>query len=105
MHTDPILFEQRGPIALLTLNRPDTRNALSGEAMFAAFEQLFARLNADLGIRAAVLTGAGSAFCSGGNVAEMRDRTGMFAGSPLTARSSQSRQRPASSMYPASTSA
>jgi enoyl-CoA hydratase/carnithine racemase len=82
MHSEPILFEQRGPIALLTLNRPDTRNALSGEAMFAAFEQLFARLNADLGIRAAVLTGAGSAFCSGGNVAEMRDRTGMFAGSP-----------------------
>lgn len=82
MNTDPILFERRGPIALLTLNRPDTRNTLSGEAMFAAFEDLFAQLNADLQIRAAVLTGAGSAFCSGGNVAEMRDRTGMFAGSP-----------------------
>ena len=82
MNTDPILFERRGPIALLTLNRPDTRNALSGEAMFAAFEDLFAQLNADLQIRAAVLTGAGSAFCSGGNVAEMRNRTGMFAGSP-----------------------
>jgi len=81
-HNDPILFEQRGNIALLTLNRPDTRNALSGEAMFAAFEDLFARMNADMSIRAAVLTGAGSAFCSGGNVAEMRDRTGMFAGSP-----------------------
>jgi len=38
-------------------------------------------MNADLSIRAAVLTGAGSAFCSGGNVAEMRDRTGMFGGS------------------------
>ena len=82
MHTDPILFEQRGHVALLTLNRPETRNALSSEAMFAAFEQLFARLNADLHIRAAVLTGAGSAFCSGGNVAEMRDRTGMFGGTP-----------------------
>ena len=82
MHNEPILFEQRGHVALLTLNRPDTRNALSGEAMFAAFEDLFARLNADLQIRAAVLTGAGSAFCSGGNVAEMRDRAGMFAGSP-----------------------
>jgi 2-(1,2-epoxy-1,2-dihydrophenyl)acetyl-CoA isomerase len=81
-NTDPILFEQRGHVALLTLNRPDTRNALSGEDMFAAFEQLFERLNADLEIRAAVLTGAGSAFCSGGNVAEMRDRAGMFGGSP-----------------------
>ena len=80
--TDPILFEQRGHVAVLTLNRPETRNALSGEAMFAAFEQLFERIDADLGIRSAVLTGAGSAFCSGGNVAEMRERTGMFAGAP-----------------------
>ncbi|MBI3368106.1 MAG: crotonase/enoyl-CoA hydratase family protein [Burkholderiales bacterium] len=80
--SEPILFERLGAVALLTLNRPDTRNALSGEAMFAAFEQAIDRLNADLGIRAAVLTGAGSSFCSGGNVAEMRDRAGMFAGSP-----------------------
>ena len=79
---EPIRLEQRGHVALLTLNRPDTRNALSGEAMFAAFEQTFAALNADLNVRVAILTGAGSAFCSGGNVAEMRDRSGMFAGSP-----------------------
>jgi len=82
MSNDPILIERRDHVALLTLTRPDTRNALSGEAMFAAFEQLFERLNGDMNIRAAVLTGAGSAFCSGGNVAEMRDRTGMFGGSP-----------------------
>jgi enoyl-CoA hydratase/carnithine racemase len=79
---DPILVERRGHVALLTLNRPDTRNALSGEAMFAAFEQTFAELNADMGVRVAILTGAGTAFCSGGNVAEMRERSGMFAGSP-----------------------
>ena len=79
---EPIRIEHRGHIALLTRNRPDTRNALSGEAMFAAFEQTFAALNADLNVRVAILTGAGSAFCSGGNVAEMRDRSGMFAGSP-----------------------
>lgn len=82
MNKDPILCEVRGHVALLTLNRPDTRNALSGEDMFAAFEQQFERLNSDLSIRAAVLTGAGSAFCSGGNVAEMRERNGMFGGSP-----------------------
>jgi 2-(1,2-epoxy-1,2-dihydrophenyl)acetyl-CoA isomerase len=78
----PILFERRGAVALLTLNRPATRNALDGEAMYAAFETLVEQLNADLGLRAAVLTGAGSAFCSGGDVAKMRDRAGMFAGSP-----------------------
>jgi enoyl-CoA hydratase/carnithine racemase len=78
----PILQQRHGHVAVLTLNRPETRNALSGEAMFAAFEQLFAEIDADTGVRAAVLTGAGSAFCSGGNIAEMRERTGMFGGSP-----------------------
>lgn len=80
--TPPILFEQIGAVAVLTLNRPETRNALSGEELFSAFEQLFERLNGDLSIGAAVLTGAGSAFCSGGNVADMRHRIGMFAGMP-----------------------
>lgn len=82
MNEAPLLLEMKGHVAVLVLNRPDTRNALSGETMFAAFEQLFARLNQDHRVRAAVLTGAGSAFCSGGNVAEMRDRTGMFGGTP-----------------------
>ena len=82
MKSDFLLIERRGPVAVLTVNRPDTRNALSGEECFGAFEQVFAALNDDTSVRAAVLTGAGSAFCSGGNVAEMRDRTGMFGGSP-----------------------
>lgn len=92
---EPLLITRRGHTALVTLNRPDTRNALSGEDMFAAFEALVDKLNADLSVRAAVLTGAGSAFCSGGNVAEMRDRTGMFAGSPeeITERYRQGIQR------------
>lgn len=77
----PLLITKQGNIALITLNRPDTRNALSGEDMFAAFESLVDELNGDFTVRAAILTGAGTAFCSGGNVAEMRDRTGMFAGS------------------------
>ncbi|WP_066258500.1 crotonase/enoyl-CoA hydratase family protein [Hydrogenophaga flava] len=92
---EPLLITRRDHIALITINRPDTRNALSGEAMFAAFESLVDKLNADLSVRAAVLTGAGSAFCSGGNVAEMRDRTGMFAGTPdeITERYRQGIQR------------
>jgi enoyl-CoA hydratase/carnithine racemase len=95
MKNPPLLITRRGHIALITLNRPDTRNALSGEDMFAAFESLVDNLNADLSVRAAVLTGAGTAFCSGGNVAEMRDRTGMFAGPPeeITERYRQGIQR------------
>jgi len=78
----PILVRREGHVAILTLNSPDTRNALSGEALFSAFEQIFAALNDDLSVRAAILTGAGSAFSSGGNIAEMRDRQGMFGGTP-----------------------
>jgi enoyl-CoA hydratase/carnithine racemase len=82
MTSEPILLEMRGHVAVLTLNRPHTRNALSGEEMFAAFERLFEQINLDMQIRAVVLTGAGTAFCSGGNVAEMRDKSGMFGGDP-----------------------
>jgi enoyl-CoA hydratase/carnithine racemase len=95
MNNPPLLITRRDHVALIVINRPDTRNALSGDAMFAAFETLVDGLNADLSVRAAILTGAGSAFCSGGNVAEMRDRTGMFAGSPeqITERYRQGIQR------------
>lgn len=80
--SEPILLEKHGAVALLTLNRPETRNALCGEDIFGAFGELFERLNADTSIGAAVLTGSGTAFCSGGNVAEMHRKTGMFAGTP-----------------------
>lgn len=82
MNTPFLQTERHGAVVLLTLDRPETRNALSGEVCFADFERVFQELNADLSVRAAVLTGAGTAFCSGGNVAEMRDRTGMFGGTP-----------------------
>jgi enoyl-CoA hydratase/carnithine racemase len=93
--TTPLLITRHGHTSLVMLNRPDTRNALSGEDMFAAFESLVDELNKDLSVRAVVLTGAGTAFCSGGNVAEMRDRSGMFAGSPeeITERYRQGIQR------------
>jgi 2-(1,2-epoxy-1,2-dihydrophenyl)acetyl-CoA isomerase len=78
----PLLWEQSGHVVTLTLNRPEKRNALTGQKMFAAFEEAFERLNADLSVRVAILTGAGKAFCAGGDVKEMRDRAGMFGISP-----------------------
>jgi enoyl-CoA hydratase len=59
-----LLVERRGPVALVTLNRPEKRNALSVE-LRRAIAAAFADLGADAGVAAAVLTGAGSAFCSG----------------------------------------
>ncbi len=73
-------FDRHDPIVTLTLDDPATRNALAGDDLFAAFEDAVARINAAPEVRAVILTGAGPAFCSGGNVREMRDKTGMFAG-------------------------
>lgn len=65
---DEILLEQRGHIALITLNRPEARNALSGEGMVARLVEILERINADESVRCAILTGAGKAFCAGGDV-------------------------------------
>jgi enoyl-CoA hydratase len=53
-------------VALVTLDNPDMRNAMSDE-MTAAWGSAMAELAADRSLRAVVVTGAGSAFCSGGN--------------------------------------
>lgn len=75
-------IERLGPVLVLTLDDPATRNALHGDALFRDFEDVVAMANADLDIRAVVLTGAGLAFCSGGNVRDMHERKGMFGGTP-----------------------
>ena len=80
--TAPILFEQSGHVVTLTLNRAEKRNALSGDDLFAAFEDHFQRINNDLSVRAVILTGAGKTFCAGGDVKEMRDKQGIFGGAP-----------------------
>ena len=78
-----LTVERRGRIALLTLNRPDSRNALSGAEDGAEFVRICAELNRDDGARCMVLTGAGSAFSAGGDVKAMRDRAGPHGAPPL----------------------
>ncbi len=82
---DPVRYEQEGRIVVLTLNRPDRRNALDEdvvEALVAACE----RMNRDLSVSCAILTGAGPGFCAGGNVKDMHAKTGLFGGSSADAR-------------------
>ncbi|WP_182345924.1 crotonase/enoyl-CoA hydratase family protein [Tomitella gaofuii] len=86
MSDSPLLIERDGHVVIWTLNAPETRNPISEPDMVAALEDAVAQADADSSIRAAVLTGAGSAFSSGGNVKHMRDRTGMFGGSPAELR-------------------
>jgi 2-(1,2-epoxy-1,2-dihydrophenyl)acetyl-CoA isomerase len=61
-------------VATLTMNRPEARNALTG-AMQAALSEALPRLAADRSVRAVVLTGAGGAFCAGGDVKGFAART------------------------------
>lgn len=58
-----------GPIAILTLNRPDRRNALS-RALMRELEEQLDRAGHDPKVRAVVLTGAGTVFCAGMDLKE-----------------------------------
>lgn len=80
-----VRYEQDGPLALLTLDRPDARNAYS-EAMCEQLVAALDRADGDEAVRCAILTGAGSAFHAGGDVKAMRERSGMFAGDPAELR-------------------
>jgi 2-(1,2-epoxy-1,2-dihydrophenyl)acetyl-CoA isomerase len=61
-----VLYQRRDGIATLTLNRPETLNAMN-EAMMGEFERLLLEVEADATVRVVVLTGAGRAFSSGGD--------------------------------------
>jgi methylglutaconyl-CoA hydratase len=66
-----VRYELTPPAAVLTINRPDKRNALS-RALIAALTDAFRRAAADSAAWAVVLTGAGSAFCAGMDLDELR---------------------------------
>jgi enoyl-CoA hydratase/carnithine racemase len=84
--SDFLLKSRDGPVAVWTLNRPEQLNAFSRPEDMYAFEDACEEVRADPSIRVVVLTGAGSAFCAGGDVKAMRDRTGIFEGSPYQLR-------------------
>ena len=65
-----VLVDRRPPIAVVTLNRPDVRNALSFSLM-AELAAAFAELERDAEVRAIVLTGAGQVFAAGADIAEL----------------------------------
>jgi enoyl-CoA hydratase/carnithine racemase len=62
--SDPVLYEVEGPIATLTLNRPERLNAISGP-MLATLSERLLEADRDPAVRVIVLTGAGRGFCSG----------------------------------------
>lgn len=71
--SDPVLESRVGAVAILTLSRPEARNALDDDARRMVIE-FSERLAADDSVRAIVLTGAGPAFCAGGDIRGMGQR-------------------------------
>ena len=83
---DFLLIERDGAVVTATLNRPDERNAISETAHSEEIAEFCAEVTQDISIRAVILTGAGKAFCAGGNIKLMQAKSGMFSGSPYALR-------------------
>jgi enoyl-CoA hydratase/carnithine racemase len=66
-----ILSEQDGPVLTLTLNAPERRNPISDLPMVEALVAAIEAADRDIGVRVVILTGAGTAFSSGGDIKKM----------------------------------
>jgi 2-(1,2-epoxy-1,2-dihydrophenyl)acetyl-CoA isomerase len=75
--TGDLLAEVDDGVAVVTLNRPERRNAFSVE-MVGALGRVLGELERDSSVAVVVLTGAGQAFCAGGDVKAMAGREGSF---------------------------
>jgi len=71
-----ILHEVRGPVGLITFNRPDTLNALDVPTL-QELDSALAALEADDAVRVILFTGAGRAFVAGGDIADLDSRRGL----------------------------
>ncbi len=78
MSDNLLLFEKKGHVAYVTINRPEKRNPLGLAGDGDQFHAMAKRVNDDFDIRCMIMTGAGSAFSAGGDLKAMRDRTGEF---------------------------
>lgn len=75
---DHVLVEKKGPVARITINRPDKLNALNGKVvheLIRAFHDLLSAKDGDEPVRCAVLTGSGKAFVAGADISEMASMT------------------------------
>ena len=67
-----LLYEQQQSVVTLTMNEPQTRNALTGNSAVDEFVAACQRINADASVRVVIVTGSGPVFSAGGNVKDMR---------------------------------
>lgn len=81
--TDPVLLDIDDGIATITLNLPESRNPISAQETVDALVDALDVMNRDLAVRVAILTGAGSAFCSGGDLKSIGQAGGLGGGDPV----------------------
>lgn len=89
--SDPVLYDENDGIVTLTLNRPETRNPISDQDMIDAILEALDRIDGDMSVRAAILTGVGSSFSSGGNLKTMGEQGGI--NDPLPAQTRRNYKR------------
>ncbi|MGH7967042.1 MAG: enoyl-CoA hydratase/isomerase family protein, partial [Candidatus Binatia bacterium] len=70
MESPAILYDVSDHVCVITLNRPEVMNAISG-TMREELEEAMRRAETDPAVRCVMLTGAGRAFCAGGNISNM----------------------------------
>ncbi|MGU3492983.1 crotonase/enoyl-CoA hydratase family protein [Xanthobacteraceae bacterium A53D] len=75
--TDHVLTSRRDNVVTLTLNLPDLRNAVSDHHMLRALMAALSEADREEQVRCVILTGAGSAFSSGGNLNQMKEGGGL----------------------------
>src|SRR5580698_10512901 len=68
---DNFIFEKSGAITTITFNRPERRNCLNEEVIFD-FEKLLHTVRDDRDTRALIVTGTGTAFCSGADLSGLK---------------------------------
>lgn len=71
-----------GAVAELTFNSPQDRNALSRLDQCQDIAAALDKLNSNPAVKVAIITGAGESFCAGGNIKDMKAKTGFMAGTP-----------------------
>ncbi len=75
-------IQRKGAIVIVTMNAPQQSNALTEASQFQELFEVIDDVAADKQVKVMVLTGAGRSFCAGGNVKDMHEKQGVFAGNP-----------------------
>jgi len=81
MENNPLMLECVGPVAWLTLNRPDAMNAIN-MAMIESFDRALLEIHSNAEVKVVVVTGAGRAFCAGVDLKEFLHSKEVAPGEP-----------------------